>query len=144
MINQCKNLEIPIIEEIPNNIEKDFDQILDSIFGFSFKGNIRPPFDRVIDVRNYQNLKLIYFQRISESNLPITSVDIPSGWDVEQGPKEGCIRDPDVLISLTAPKLCSKYFKGSRHFIGGRFVPTEMKKELNLPNYKNNENILEL
>jgi NAD(P)H-hydrate epimerase len=49
-------------------------------------------------------------------------VDIPSGWDVENGPQEGCIEDPEVLISLTAPKLCAKHFKG-RHFIGGRFVP---------------------
>jgi NAD(P)H-hydrate epimerase len=61
------------------------------------------------------------------------SVDIPSGWDVEKGPvereiqgKEGAkVEDtivPDVLISLTAPKLGVKGYRG-RHFLGGRFVP---------------------
>jgi len=39
--------------------------------------------------------------------------DIPSGWDVEQGAK-GCGWSPQMLVSLTAPKLCSREFKG-RH-----------------------------
>ena len=84
------------------------DVILDAIFGFSFKGPARPPFDEA--------LKLI-----SGSGLPIVSVDIPSGWDVEQGNIYGVGLDPDVLVSLTAPKLGVKSFKG-RHFLGGRFV----------------------
>ncbi|KAI8847819.1 cleavage and polyadenylation-specific factor 3-like protein [Chytridium lagenaria] len=29
---------------------------------------------------------------------------------------------PDTLISLTAPKLCAKQFKGRKHFLGGRNV----------------------
>lgn len=29
---------------------------------------------------------------------------------------------PDLLISLTAPKLCARYFRGRHHFLGGRFV----------------------
>ena len=42
----------------------------------------------------------------------------PLGWDVEKGNDEGI--QPDLLISLTAPKLCAKHFKGKRHFLGGR------------------------
>eukprot|EP01080_Neovahlkampfia_damariscottae_P002257 gene2257-2431_t len=87
LMSQCKNLQIPIIEQLPNNFEKEFDQILDSIFGFSFKGNVRPPFDEII-------------KQVSKSNLPITSVDVPSGWNVEEGPKDGCIKNPDGDISL--------------------------------------------
>lgn len=30
---------------------------------------------------------------------------------------------PDMLVSLTAPKLCAKLFEGRFHYIGGRFVP---------------------
>jgi NAD(P)H-hydrate epimerase len=85
------------------------DVILDAIFGFSFKGPVRAPFDSVLPL-------------LTASKLPIVSVDIPSGWDVERGNAEGVGLKPDVLVSLTAPKEGVKAFKG-RHFLGGRFVP---------------------
>lgn len=87
----------------------DHDIILDAIFGFSFKPPVRAPFDTALPL-------------LSSSGLPIVSVDIPSGWDVEKGNAEGVGLNPDVLISLTAPKEGVTGFKG-RHFLGGRFVP---------------------
>jgi NAD(P)H-hydrate epimerase len=84
------------------------DVILDAIFGFSFKGPVRAPFDSALLL-------------ISKSGLPIVSVDIPSGWDVEKGNEEGVGLNPDVLVSLTAPKQGVRSFTG-RHFLGGRFV----------------------
>ncbi len=30
---------------------------------------------------------------------------------------------PVMLISLTAPKMCAKYFTGNFHYLGGRFLP---------------------
>lgn len=85
------------------------DVILDAIFGFSFKPPVRAPFDSVLPL-------------LTEAHLPIVSVDIPSGWDVEKGNDAGIGLLPDVLISLTAPKEGVKNFTG-RHFLGGRFVP---------------------
>lgn len=85
------------------------DVILDAIFGFSFKGPVRAPFDSALPL-------------LSSSKLPIVSVDIPSGWDVEQGNAEGVGLEPDVLVSLTAPKEGVRTYRG-RHFLGGRFVP---------------------
>lgn len=92
--------------------------ILDAIFGFSFHPPARAPFDTALRL-------------IGESGLPIVSVDIPSGWDVDKGPQEvkteGDERNelsalrPQVLVSLTAPKQGAKAFQG-RHFLGGRFV----------------------
>ena len=41
------------------------------------------------------------------------SVDIPSGWDVEQGDPTGSCMQPDMLVSLTAPKLVARGFKVS-------------------------------
>ncbi|KAG2057695.1 YjeF N-terminal domain-like protein [Suillus hirtellus] len=111
---QCINMDIPIVppaasaEELPRLLQSS-NLILDAIFGFSFKPPVRAPFDDA--------LKLI-----SASGLPIVSVDIPSGWDVELGNAEGVGLNSDVLVSLTAPKVGAKYFKG-RHFLGGRFVP---------------------
>ena len=84
------------------------DVVLDAIFGFSFKPPVRSPFDAALSL-------------ITRSKLPIVSVDIPSGWDVEKGNAAGVGLEPDVLVSLTAPKEGSREFTG-RHFLGGRFV----------------------
>ncbi|PPQ98133.1 hypothetical protein CVT26_003177 [Gymnopilus dilepis] len=134
---QCENMEIPIIPP-SNDLEplqkalRNSDVILDAIFGFSFKPPMRAPFDTVIPLLN-------------QSRLPIVSVDIPSGWDVEKGNDLGVGLQPDVLVSLTAPKEGVKDFTG-RHFLGGRFVPKylEKKYELNLPPYPGHDQIVEL
>jgi len=97
------------------------DVVLDAIFGFSFKPPVRAPFDAALPL-------------IARSGLPIVSVDIPSGWDVEGGAdadadapagaggQRRLVLYPDVLVSLTAPKEGVRKFTG-RHFLGGRFVP---------------------
>jgi NAD(P)H-hydrate epimerase len=95
-------------EDLPTAL-KSSDVILDAIFGFSFKGPIRAPFDSALPM-------------LSTSGLPIVSVDIPSGWDVEAGNEAGVGLNPDVLVSLTAPKEGVRLFRG-QHFLGGRFVP---------------------
>ncbi|KAF8349647.1 YjeF N-terminal domain-like protein [Amanita rubescens] len=134
---QCDNMKIPTLHPSTETSSlsealRSSDVILDAIFGFSFKGPVRPPFDEVLRL-------------IAGCKLPIVSVDIPSGWDVEQGNVGGVGLEPDVLVSLTAPKLGVKAFKG-RHFLGGRFVPRtlEEKFELNLPEYLDCEQIVEL
>ena len=111
---QCENMNIPIIP--PSNHIQELhkalhlsDVILDAIFGFSFKPPVRAPFDEILPILN-------------ETRLPIVSVDIPSGWDVENGNVSGVGLHPNVLISLTAPKEGVKDFTG-KHFLGGRFVP---------------------
>lgn len=71
----------------------------------------------------------------------VFSIDIPSGWDIEKGePDEGGIQ-PELLISLTAPKLCAKKFTGNYHYLGGRFVPPKLEEKysLCLPKYPGTE-----
>eukprot|EP01117_Protostelium_nocturnum_P008449 TRINITY_DN3022_c0_g1_i2.p1 TRINITY_DN3022_c0_g1~~TRINITY_DN3022_c0_g1_i2.p1 ORF type:complete len:127 (-),score=48.59 TRINITY_DN3022_c0_g1_i2:74-454(-) len=124
---------IKFLDENPNvkSLDEDYNVILDSIFGFSFSGEVRAPFDVVIE-----NLK--------KTKTPIASVDIPSGWDVEKGnSNEGF--EPDLLVSLTAPKLCAKNFKG-KHYVGGRFVPRDLeeKYQLNLPQYEGAEQCVQI
>ena len=80
---------------------------------------------------------------------PIVSVDIPSGWDVEKGPElenKDLYFMPEMLVSLTAPKLCAKYFKGPHHILGGRFVPKKLatKYSMNLPQYPGTQCIVKL
>lgn len=61
------------------------------------------------------------------------------GWDVEKGNPGGI--QPDLLISLTAPKKSATHFTGRYHYLGGRFVPPALEKkyQLNLPPYPDTE-----
>ncbi|KAJ7486225.1 YjeF N-terminal domain-containing protein [Mycena galericulata] len=132
---QCKNMKISTLdsdEESLHTALKSSDVILDAIFGFSFKGPIRAPFDAALPM-------------LSASGLPIVSVDIPSGWDVEAGNEAGVGLKPDVLVSLTAPKEGVKLFRG-QHFLGGRFVPRTLDErfQLNLPAYPGYEQIVDI
>jgi hypothetical protein len=100
----------------------DFDAVVDAIFGFSFKGEPREPFASIL--RTMTDL-----QTHSDSNTQIISVDVPSGWNVDDGPPSDSLKlVPDVLVSLTAPKLCAKEFHG-RHFVGGRFLPPNVAQK---------------
>lgn len=128
---QCQRHGIPFLDQMPEtfHINEQYNLLVDAIFGFSFRGDIRPPFLELIHA-----LKCI--------SIPIVSVDIPSGWDVENGNMDG-IR-PDVLISLTAPKLCATNFRGEHHYLGGRFVPKtlEQKYRLDLPTFPGADNVV--
>ncbi|NP_001396702.1 NAD(P)H-hydrate epimerase isoform 6 precursor [Mus musculus] len=66
------------------------------------------------------------------------------GWDVEKGNPSGI--QPDLLISLTAPKKSATHFTGRYHYLGGRFVPPALEKkyQLNLPSYPDTECVYRL
>ncbi|KAH9756369.1 Pyridoxine/pyridoxamine 5'-phosphate oxidase 1 [Citrus sinensis] len=135
LVTQLESLSIPFlsVEDLPLDFSKDFDIIVDAMFGFSFHGTPRPPFDDLIK----RLLCLHGYDQTRQKRPVIVSVDIPSGWHVEEGDigDEGI--KPDMLVSLTAPKLCAKKFSGPHHFLGGRFVPPVIahKYKLRLPPY---------
>lgn len=128
LVKQCRALGIEFLSAdellaIPA-LSSRFDLIIDAIFGFSFKGAPRPPFDAILTAIK------------APSTPPIASVDIPSGWDVEQGDVHGDGLRPDLLVSLTAPKLGCRDLRGARfHYLGGRFVPPAVRArfQLHLP-----------
>jgi len=124
LTKQCECMEIDFVEPCPtlSMIKASMHLIVDALFGFSFVGPPRPQFAQILT-------------NIQESEVSICSIDVPSGWDVEKGNPDGL--QPDLLISLTAPKKCSSLFKGRYHWLGGRFVPASLQKkyELNLPDY---------
>lgn len=51
---------------------ESYDLIIDSLFGFSFKGPVKTPYSLILDILKLYQSKVF-------------SVDIPSGWDVELG-----------------------------------------------------------
>ncbi|KAL1500877.1 hypothetical protein ABEB36_006302 [Hypothenemus hampei] len=126
LTHQCRSMNIPVVQTLPTTT--DCGLIVDALFGFSFKPPVRPDFLPVIDL-------------MKSTSIPIASVDIPSGWDVENGEPEGGGIKPDLLISLTAPKKCAAHFKGRFHYLGGRFVPPGLaeKYQLSLPEYPGTE-----
>ena len=106
LVQQCLSAEVEVAEELPS-MDGDYDVIVDALFGFSFRGPVRSPYDRVLS-------------RLKATAVPILSVDVPSGWDVELGDTAGHGLRPDVLLSLTAPKRCAQHFAGRLHFLGPR------------------------
>ncbi|CAD6184195.1 unnamed protein product [Caenorhabditis auriculariae] len=131
LVEQCQKLDIPVTNNLPDL--KNFTLIVDALFGFSFKPPVREPFDAIIG-------------SILQSGLPVFSIDIPSGWDVKDGPPADgvCIR-PDAVISLTLPKECMRDWNGT-HFVGGRFVPASLARDfqLSLPSYPSFDQIVQL
>ncbi|KAK6729750.1 hypothetical protein RB195_006665 [Necator americanus] len=131
LVKQCSGMEIPVMSSLPNL--SDYSLVVDAFFGFSFRPPIREPFGEIIDA-------------VTKSGIFVFSIDIPSGWDVENGaPSEGPYVHPHAIISLTAPKLCVRDWTGP-HFVGGRFVPKQLAKEHNLllPKYPNADQIVKL
>ncbi|XP_012707018.2 NAD(P)H-hydrate epimerase [Fundulus heteroclitus] len=133
LTTQCEKMEIPFLAEMPEAevIDEAYNLVIDAIFGFSFKGAVREPFGSILDV-------------LKKTTVPIASIDIPSGWDVEQGSADGL--QPDTLVSLTAPKKSASLFRGRYHFLGGRFVPAALEKKyrLSLPPYPGTDCVLQL
>lgn len=124
LVQQCKDVGIPVLDVMPDNLLTfgEYGALVDSIFGFSFHGTLREPFGTI----------MAQFKEAQETlKIPAISVDIPSGWNVDGGDEANTGFVPDVLISLTAPKLAAKTFQG-RHFIGGRFVPPKLSEKYNI------------
>lgn len=134
LTKQCQGMELPFLSEFPTDVEviqRSYSLVVDALFGFSFQPPVRPLFAGVIDT-------------LKKVETPICSVDVPSGWNVEEGDPNGL--QPQLLISLTAPKRCAKLFKGRFHYLGGRFVPRalEQKYDLQLPPYPGTDCVVEL
>ncbi|CAN0012983.1 unnamed protein product [Ascophyllum nodosum] len=146
LVEQCKQLDIEFLaSNCSTNWRADFflafigtaggnfDLVLDGIFGFGFKGDPRPPFDTILN-------------DLSSSSIPVVSIDVPSGWSVDEGDSTGDGLKPEMLVSLTAPKLSARFFHGRHHFLGGRFVPPGIvsKYALELPAYPGSEQCVRL
>ncbi|XP_037812513.1 NAD(P)H-hydrate epimerase isoform X1 [Lucilia sericata] len=135
LTHQCKGMNIDFLTNCPEEgeVAKSFDLIVDALFGFSFKPPVRETFVPIVKV-------------LQKTQVPIASIDIPSGWHVENGKNEPNDFEPTLLISLTAPKMCAQHFKGAYHYLGGRFVPPGLKAKYNLdlPEYPGTETCVKL
>ncbi|XP_054287282.1 NAD(P)H-hydrate epimerase [Macrosteles quadrilineatus] len=134
LTHQCIQMGIIFVNVLPSleKINMKFDIIVDALFGFSFRPPVRSEFVEVLD-------------SLRKTSVPICSIDIPSGWNVESGPPSDGIQ-PEMLISLTAPKKCAERFEGKYHYLGGRFVPPKLAEryQLQLPPYNGTDCVVAL
>lgn len=142
LVQQLQNLSVRFIEDdaLESTVNSETNVVLDSIFGFSFHGEPHEPFRRALEV-------LIRAQK--ERSVPIVSVDIPSSWNVDEGQNTSDIAkqfNPNVLVSLTAPKMGVAHFQGEKHWLGGRFVDPVMdaKYDLKLPRYPGTSQVVDI
>ncbi|CAG9995167.1 unnamed protein product [Clonostachys byssicola] len=134
LAKQLEDLRVPFVDDFRTALDST-DHVVDAIFGFSFSGEVREPFPAVI-------------QALADTKVPVTSVDAPSSWDIENGPPNSGLGSnfmPATLVSLTAPKPLVKHFTG-RHFVGGRFVsPMIAKKyDFEVPEYEGLDQVVEV
>lgn len=92
LVAQCASMDIPFIDTCPDTLTAmKYKLIVDGLFGFSFKPPVREAFKDIMDL-------------MTSSDLPVVSIDIPSGWNVETGPVGEKFVKPTLLISLTGKK----------------------------------------
>mmetsp|Transcript_3954 Transcript_3954/g.3371 ORF Transcript_3954/g.3371 Transcript_3954/m.3371 type:complete len:110 (+) Transcript_3954:475-804(+) len=105
--------------------------IVDSLFGYSFKGPIRQPYETIL-------------KKLKDVKKPIFAVDIPSGWELAEGNVYDVVT-PKYTISLTLPKICMKEYKGI-HYLGGRFIPPKWieERKWDVPKYPGTQQYVEL
>lgn len=136
LMKQCSNAKVKLVEEEPSgsylSLVTPRTNIVDAVFGFSASGPPRSPYDKIVPLLHTTPNKVL-------------SVDIPSGWNVDEGDVNGTGFQPDVLVSLTAVKEGAKEFKG-RHFVGGRFLYDDIgeKYGIAMPPYENQDQVYEI
>lgn len=131
LLRQLVTLGVVLVDDMP----REALLVVDAVFGFSFDGKngVRPPFRELI-------------HHMNSVAAPLLAVDVPSGWHVDNGRVfDEALRTPEALISLTAPKQFAKRLDSTEenpttnmvHYVGGRFVPATLCKELDfeVPQY---------
>jgi len=104
-LNKVKNLKLRIkevlkTEQLPKKIEADL--IVDAIFGTGFEGKI-------------SGLGKVAVDLINSSNIPVISVDIPSGVDSTTGQvSESCIKATKT-VTMGLPKIGQFVFPGKEY-----------------------------
>ena len=94
LLKQCQAFGIEIIKDFPSKEQlSGYKLIIDSVFGYSFKGPLRGSWKERFPLIN---------DVCSSNKIPIVAVDVPSGWNIDEGPHENDIcLNVDILVSLS-------------------------------------------
>ncbi len=83
------DVDITFVQDVSEfrTLSKDADMIIDALFGIGVNSPVRAPFDSVIEWINTQD-------------LPVLSIDIPSGLNADNGLVEGIAVDADATFVI--------------------------------------------
>ncbi|XP_052018412.1 yjeF N-terminal domain-containing protein 3 [Apodemus sylvaticus] len=128
LTTQCEKMDIPFLSFLPAEV-----RLIDDAYGLVVDAVLGPGV-RLAEAGGPCARALATLKRLS---IPLVSLDVPSGWDAEAGGDTKDAVQPDVLVSLAAPKSCAGRFSGRHHFVAGRFVPDDVRRKfgLHLPKY---------
>jgi len=84
------------------------DIIVDALLGTGIKGAVRGFLKDVIDFLN-------------DLDIPVVSVDLPSGLNADTGSVEGSAIYADVTVTMALPKRCHLFYP-AKHFVGELFI----------------------
>ncbi|KJP88455.1 YjeF family domain-containing protein [Plasmodium fragile] len=119
LLNLLQHYHVPVLKSSTGADVKMYDLVVDAIFGFSFRGEPRSPFDQIIHI-------------INQSNKPVVSVDVPSGINIDGGNAPNAVSvNSEMNISLMLPKEGVRHY-GKKHYLGGRFIPNSIVDKYNL------------
>ncbi|SBT80340.1 pyridoxal 5'-phosphate synthase, putative [Plasmodium malariae] len=119
LLKLMEHYEIGVLKLTTAEEMLGYDLIVDAIFGFSFKGEPRTPFDELIEM-------------INNCKRPVVSIDVPSGTNIDSGDTTSSLFvHSEMNISLMLPKEGLKNYQ-KKHYLGGRFIPTSIIKKYNL------------
>ena len=104
------------IEEIEKGLQ-GCNIIVDAIFGTGLSGNVREPIGTFI-------------KKINETNIPIVSIDIPSGLNCDEGIALGTAVKATKTVTFVSPKV--GFIKGHGKEYTGELIVTDISvpKEL--------------
>jgi NAD(P)H-hydrate epimerase len=131
---------VAVLDTLPSDAEavREYDVVLDALFGFSFRPPVRPEFEPALALLTRLSREAAALDAGGEPvgassrlGLPVVCVDIPSGWDVEAGDVSGRGVLPALLVSLSWPKRCASTTRAA-HVLAGRFIPQALAEELGL------------
>ncbi|CAG9473701.1 pyridoxal 5'-phosphate synthase, putative [Plasmodium vivax] len=119
LLKLLQHYHVPVVKSATGEDLKLYDLVVDALFGFSFTGEPRSPFDEIIHT-------------INQSNKPVVSVDVPSGTNIDGGSAANALSvNSEMNISLMLPKEGVRHY-GKKHYLGGRFIPNSIVEKYNL------------
>ncbi|MFT7818763.1 yjeF N-terminal domain-containing protein 3-like isoform X2, partial [Arapaima gigas] len=131
---QCEKMDIPFLSYLPTEV-----QLINDAYNLVIDAILGPE----TDIKTVKEPYTGILATLKQVKIPTASVDMPSGWDVEEPREDGL--QPEMLMSLSAPKKCAANFSG-RHFVAGRFLPYDIQKkyDLNLPPFPSTDCLVQL
>mmetsp|Transcript_7212 Transcript_7212/g.21988 ORF Transcript_7212/g.21988 Transcript_7212/m.21988 type:complete len:325 (+) Transcript_7212:51-1025(+) len=125
------------IEFVPGPIDALYDFYVDAMLGLGYdNGPLGEPYRTIIE-------------KIANSEKPTVSLDVPTGWHLNRGPKDedlwrGTALKPDLLLSLGVPKAGALRFGGAFHYVVGNCIPKEKLDNIDveLPSFPKGSDIV--